>query len=170
MLTQVDVRRVRTLLEFATRLYRFVVLDVSRADAAMLDALEGVTRITVVANQELATVRSASRMAAALRQRYGKEKVSVVVSRADHHADIGHDDVERAVGSPVKHTFPSDYRRALAALNKGRPLTMENHNELSGSFMKFARSLSGIEKPTADKPAGRFSLFGTRKDKPGARK
>ena len=71
-------------------------------------------------------------MAAALRQRYGKDKLTVVMSRP--------------IGSPrsvtrtssgrsasVRHSFPSDYRRALEALNKGRPVAMENHNELSGS-------------------------------------
>ena len=43
----------------------------------------------------------------------------VVVSRADRLAEIGHEDVERAVGSPVKHSFPSDYRRALAGAEQG---------------------------------------------------
>jgi pilus assembly protein CpaE len=164
MVAPIDMRRVRSLLEFASRHYRHIVLDVPRSDAALLDALEAANRITVVANQELATVRNASRMAAALRQRYGKEKLTVVVSRADRLAEIGHEDVERAVGSPVKHSFPSDYRRALQALNRGRPVTMENHNELSSSFVKFARSLAGLEKPHAERP-GRFSLFGNRKDK-----
>ena len=134
MLTPVDVRRIRTILEFAERHYRHVVLDVPRSDAAVLDALESVARIVVVANQELATVRSASRIATAMRQRYGKDKMTVVVSRADRLADIGHEDVERAVGSQVKHSFPSDYRRALQALNKGTPVTVENHNELAGSL------------------------------------
>jgi pilus assembly protein CpaE len=163
MLTPVDVRRVRTILEFAERHYKYIVLDVPRSDTTVLDALETVSRIVVVANQELATVRSASRIAAALRQRYGKDKLSVVVSRADRLADIGHEDVERAVGSSVKHSFPSDYRRALQALNRGIPVTLENHNELASSFVKFARSLAGIEKPEKEKPASRFSLFGNRK-------
>ena len=165
MVAPLDMRRVRTLLEFAARHYRFVVLDVPRSDAALLDALEVANRITVVTNQELATVRNASRIAAALRQRYGKDKLTVVMSRADRLAEIGHEDVERAIGASVKHSFPSDYRRALQALNKGRPVALENHNELSSSFMKFARSLSGIEKPEPDRPAGRFNLFGSRKDK-----
>ena len=87
------------------------------------------------------------------------------MSRADRLAEIGHEDVERAVGATVKHSFPSDYRRALMALNKGRPVAMENHNELSSSFVKFARALAGIEKPETERQGGRFSLFGSRKDK-----
>ena len=165
MLTPVDVRRVRTILEFAERHYKHIVLDVPRSDTTVLDALETVSKIVVVANQELATVRSASRIAGALRHRYGKDKLSVVVSRADRLADIGEEDVERAIGSPIKHSFPSDYRRALQALNKGTPVTLENHNELAGSFMRFARTLAGIEKPEKkkEKPGTRFSLFGSRK-------
>ena len=127
--------------------------------------METASRITVVTNQELATVRSASRMAAALRQRYGKDKLTVVMSRSDRLAEIGHEDVERAIGSSVKHSFPSDYRRALQALNKGRPVALENHNELSSAFVKFACSLAGIEKPAPERSSGRFNLFGSRKDK-----
>jgi len=163
MLTPVDVRRIRTILEFAERHYRYIVIDVPRSDAAVLDALETASRIIVVANQELATVRSASRIAAALRQRYGKDKLSVVLSRVDRLAEIGQDDVERAVGTAVKHTFPSDYRRALQALNKGMPVTVENHNELAGSFLQFARSLAGIERAPKERQTSRFSLFGGRK-------
>lgn len=160
MVTPPDVRRIRALIDFASQHYRYIVLDVPRSDASVLDALEAASRIVVVANQELATVRSASRMAAALRQRYGKDKLTVVVSRADRLAEIAHEDVERAVGTSVKHSFPSDYRRALHALNKGRPITLENHNELSSSFLHFARSLAGIEKPKVERQAGRFNLFG----------
>ena len=167
MVTPLDVRRVRSVIEFAAHHYRYVVLDVPRSDPAILDALEGVTRIVVVTNQELATVRSSSRMAATLRQRYGKDKLSVVVSRADRLAEIRHEDVERAVGLTVRHSFPSDYRRALEALNKGRPLTLENHNELSGAFVKFAESLAGIEKKApVDRMPARFGLFGSRRAVP----
>ena len=51
-------------------------------------------------------MRNASRIAAALRQRYGNERVTVVVNRVDAHAEIGHEDVEKVVGAP---------RRALGA-------------------------------------------------------
>jgi len=159
-----EVRRIRTLLEMAERHYRYVVLDIPRSDATVLDALEGVKQVVIVANQELATVRSASRMAARLRQRYGHDKVTVVMSRSDRLAEIGHEDVERAVGAKVKHIFPSDYRRALEALNKGRPLALENHNQLSSSLETLARSLTGLEKPAATSKAAKgFSLFGSRK-------
>jgi Flp pilus assembly CpaE family ATPase len=165
MVGPVDVRAVRGLIDSAARLYPCVVLDVPRSDATMLDALELVTRIVVVANQELATVRSASRMAAALRQRYGKDRVTVVVSRYDQVAEIGRKEIERVIGGPVAQVFLSDYRLALGALNVGRPLVLDNHNKLAASFESFARGLttnSHDETTTVERPVGLFSRFASR--------
>ena len=161
MTSPLDVRRIRTLLEMAERHYRYVVLDISRSDAAVLDALEGVKQIVVVANQELATVRNASRIAAALRQRYGSERVTVMVNRVDAHAEIGRDDVEKVVGTRVVHSVPSDYRTALRALNKGRPLALDNHNKLAASFRELAHDLAGVApaRPAAPESSGLFGLL-----------
>jgi pilus assembly protein CpaE len=156
-----SVQRVRSLVEFATSLYRYVVLDVPRSDAAALDALDQASRIVVVANQELATVRNASRIAAALRQRYGNDRVTVMVNRVDNHAEIGRDDVEKVVGTRVVHSVPSDYRMALRALNKGRPLVLDNHNKLAASFRELARDLAGVAstRPAAPESSGLFGLL-----------
>ena len=130
---------VRRLISFVAATYKHTVIDLPKSDGAVLDSLEQLANVFVVANQELATVRSAGRLASTLRQRYGREKVTVVLSRSDRQADIGFEDVEKAVGSRVEHTFPSDYRSALQALNSGRPIALENHNELSSSFRRFAQ-------------------------------
>ena len=154
---QADSAKVRTVVDFLATAYKYIVLDLPRSDGAVLDALDQVNAIVIVANQELATVKSASRMAGTLRQRYGHDKVSVVLSRSDRQADIGHADVERAIGSQIAYTFPSDYRLALQALNKGRPIALDNHNELSGSFKRFAFSLAGVRP---DRTASRGGLLG----------
>ena len=155
---RLDVTKTRRVIELASSAYRHTVLDIPRADGNVLDALEQLKAVYIVANQELATVRSATRVAAMLRERYGRDKVGVVLTRSDRQADIGHADVEKAVGLTVAHTFPSDYRIALQALNKGRPLALDNHNDLSASFKRFAHELAG-ESP--DRQSGRSSgLFG----------
>jgi pilus assembly protein CpaE len=156
-----SVQRVRSLVEFATGLYRYIVLDVPRSDAAALDALDQASRIVVVANQELATVRNASRIAASLRQRYGSDRVTVIVNRVDTHAEIGREDVEKVVGTRVVHSVPSDYRMALRALNKGRPLALDNHNKLAASFRELAHDLAGVPpaRPVAPESSGLFGLL-----------
>ena len=95
------------------------ILDVPRSDAAALDALDAASRIVVVTNQELSAVRGASRLASALRERYGRDRVLVIVSRFDKQAEISQADIEKVVASKVKHMLPSDYRLALQALNNG---------------------------------------------------
>jgi pilus assembly protein CpaE len=153
LVSPVDTQRVRALLEFVARTYDHVVVDAPRSDSAMLDALETASIIVIVANQELSTVRGAARMATTLRQRYGRERVQIVVSRYDTVSEIGQEDIERATGGAVRHLFPSNYRLAINALNKGQPLVIENHNKLSASFVGFARSLAGIAKrPQAEEP------------------
>jgi len=155
MTIPVDVARINRLVDFSARHYQYSVLDIPRSEPAILDGLEAVNVIVVVANQELATVRSASRIATTLRQRYGKERVRVVVSRYDPRAEIGQDDVQRAVGGQIRHVFPSDYRVALEAMNTGRPLVLGNHNRLSASFTALARDLAGVDvSDTAAQPGG----------------
>jgi pilus assembly protein CpaE len=161
----VEVRAVRSLIDCAARYYPRVILDVPRSDSTMLYALELVTTIVVVANQELSTVRSASRMAAALRQRYGKDRVAVVVSRYDQVAEIGQREIERVTGGPVAQAFPSNYRLALGALNLGRPLVLDNHNKLAASFESFALGLaanSRVTPPDRPRPGGLFSRLANR--------
>jgi pilus assembly protein CpaE len=146
----VDMRRATTLLQFAAANYRYTLLDVPRSDAAALDTLDGVSAVVIVANQELATVRNAGRMAAFFRQRFGKDRVRVVITRYDRLADIGSEDIERVVGSPVRHMIPSDYRLSLQALNKGRPLVLDgSNNKLADAFKAIAHDLGGIsiERP-----------------------
>ena len=165
MVGPVDVRAVRSLIDCAARHYPCVVLDVPRSDPSMLDALELATTIVVVANQELSTVRGASRMAAALRQRYGRDRVTVVVSRYDSVAEIGRKEIERVMGGPIAQVFPSDYRLALGAMNVGRPLVLDNHTKLAASFASFARVLTtnaqGEPAEEPERPGGLFGRFRT---------
>jgi pilus assembly protein CpaE len=157
--TPVDATTVRMLIEAASRHYRYVVLDVPRSDVA-LDALEPASRIVIVANQELATVRAATRLSATLRQRYGKDRLAVVVSRFDHQSEIAPDDVERVLGSPVAHTFPSNYRIALEALNSGRPVVLDNHNKLAAALTGFARGLVDAAGDASSQGRRQASIFG----------
>jgi pilus assembly protein CpaE len=154
MLPYGDVQRFRSVVEFAAQVYRYVVLDVPRADGAALEALGNAAQIVVVANQELAAARSASRLAAALRHRYGRDRVSVIVSRVDKHAEITQADIEKVVGSKIEHMLPSDYRLALDALNRGRPLALHNHNALAAGFRGLARSLAKIGPEPQRKESG----------------
>jgi pilus assembly protein CpaE len=161
----VDVTRVRSLIDLAANEFRFLVLDVPRGDAAVLDSLESVSSVVVVANQEVATIRNAARMTAALEQRYGKQRVNVVISRFDARAEIGQADVERVIGRSVTSLFPNNYPIVLASHNKGRPLVLDNHSKLASAFTAFASDVAGLpaERPERVKSTGLLSLIGGRR-------
>jgi pilus assembly protein CpaE len=149
-----DVRRLGSVIQLAASQYAYTVLDVPRSDLTVLDTLDDVANLVVVANQELATVRNAGRMAAALRARYQKTNITTVINRTDGRSEINQQDVEKAVGGTIAHQFPSDYRRALLAMHNGRPLALDNHNQLSASFTALARDLAGIKKAERAAPGG----------------
>jgi pilus assembly protein CpaE len=147
------------LVSVAARLYRYVVLDLPRSGFWAKEAIADLTRVVVVANQELSTIRHASRLVAVLQRRYGGEHLSVLVSRFDPQSDIRRQDIEQVIKVPIRHVVPSDYRLALRAQNMGRPLTLENHSRLAASFRDLSRDLAGIPAPPAAAAAG-SGLFG----------
>jgi pilus assembly protein CpaE len=162
---RLDASRVRALLEFASKQFEYAVVDVPRTESGALDALEHMKSIVVVTTQELSAVRSAALMAGRLRQRYGKDRVLVVVNRLDRQSEITNEDVEKVIGGPTAHAFPNEYRLATASLNKGRPLVLDNHSSLAASFETFARSLAGlkIEKAAPQASSGWLTRLTGRK-------
>jgi pilus assembly protein CpaE len=159
MATPLDPKRVQALIEFASYRYDHVVLDVSRSDSVVLDALTPVTTFAVVVSQELATVRSGRAIAAALRQRYGREKVQVVLNRRDSQAEITEDDVQDAIGEKIAFTFPSDYRAAVQAVNRGVPLVVEGHGKLPAALRQFASELAHVKAAAPSPVDARANLF-----------
>jgi pilus assembly protein CpaE len=157
----IDPRRLRAVVEMALRAYRYVIIDAGRFDAPIEETLDLASNIIVVATQELAAIRRGARTAQHLRQRHGADRVDVVLNRYDRSAEIGTEDLERAFKSRIAHRFPSNYRLAIDALNKGRPLVVDNHNKLAGSMAAHARSLVGFVslESSVDRPAGLLSKF-----------
>jgi pilus assembly protein CpaE len=147
--------QVRALLERLVSNYAAVVLDVPRSDFGVLDALDPLTAVLLVVNQELPSIRRAAQIAALLRQRYGKDKVACVVSRYDARADIGQEDIERVVGLPVWAVLPSDYRKVIAAANAGKPLVSDANSRLASSVVQLARRLAGASAEPVKRPAAR---------------
>ena len=58
----------------------------------------------------------------------------------------------------MNHTFPSDYRLAVEALNQGRPIVLEDGSKLGASLSAFTRTLAGVaqKQQRAAKPGGIF--------------
>lgn len=155
--------RLRQLMEIAASQYTHVVIDIPSTDPVVLQALDPLDAMVLITNQELSSVRSAGRLAEVLQRLYGKERVQVVVTRYDPSAAIGSEDVARIVGMPVQHVFPSHYALALASLNRGQPLVIQNHSKLAGALTRFARTLAGVPAQERHKPGGWRGLISGRR-------
>jgi len=149
----VDSARTRALIEFVSRRYRYVVLDVPRSDVSTLDALESVSSLVLVASQEIGALKSAARMAQTFGHRYGSARVKFVVNRFDVNAEIGQAEIEKVVGVSA-HLLPSDYRTAVDGLNAGRPVVLDKEQRISRAFRSFASELAGIAKPVREVRSG----------------
>jgi pilus assembly protein CpaE len=156
--TVFEVGRIRRLLDLASSMYRFVVLDCSRTDPAVLESIDGATQTVVVANQELPSLRSASRIVRQLRQRCGPDRVKVAMTRYDPKSEFSRADIEKVLASAVNYQFPNDYQTSVGAIARGEPLIVANHSQLASSFSDFARQLGGFPPPKRE--AGKSGLFG----------
>jgi len=162
----VDAGALRALLQLAATTHRHVVVDCPRTDPIVLAAVEAESRITVVVNQEVPTLRSAGRLLDGLRQRCSSDRIRLAISRFDPKAEIAVADVERTLGSPVDYQFPSDYRLAAAAITRGVPLVVRNQSALAGAFEVFARQFAGLPAPAQAAPkTGMFGRFGARRER-----
>jgi pilus assembly protein CpaE len=157
-----DSARTRALLEFVTRRYTYVVLDVPRSDVSVLDALETVTSLVVVGSQEIGALKNAARMIQTFSHRYGSARVKFVVNRFDSRADIGQADLEKVAGLSAR-VLPSDYRVAVDALNAGRPVALDKENSLGRAFRSFATDLAGLAKPAREARGGMLSRLALRR-------
>jgi pilus assembly protein CpaE len=151
---RVDPARLRTLLDFTGKCFEFVVIDVPRTEPGALEGLDAVKSIVVVTTHELAAVRSAAQIVTRLKQRYGKDRTVLVVNGKNDQSDISREDITQAVGQPIACTIPADARATMEAMNKGRPVVLDNHSGLASSYEKFARALAGLTVEKSDAAAG----------------
>jgi pilus assembly protein CpaE len=159
---EADPRRMRAVVEAASRCYRYVVLDVPRWEPAVAGALELASSITLVTTQDAASLKNGHRLATDLGQRYGVDRVRVVINRFDRSADVNEADIHWAMGEPPSATFSSADRLAISALNKGQPIVLDNQSKLGGELRRYTRTLVDGSEQTqgADTPSRR--LFGIR--------
>jgi pilus assembly protein CpaE len=75
---------------------------------------------------------------------YGKDKVRLVLNRADSTLGIRVADVEHSIGRKVDHTVVSDGRSVVYALNRGVPFFLSNREaQVSQDILRLAQAVAG---------------------------
>ena len=123
----VDVRpeHVDAILSVAVNHYDFVLLDVPRSlDPVAVRALDAASRIHIVLQSGVSDVRCAKRLLDAFQSLgYPSGTAELILNRHQRSAEIGIEEVQRAVGGRARvQMVPNSYRDVQAAINHGQPL------------------------------------------------
>jgi pilus assembly protein CpaE len=123
--------------------YEYVLVDAgSQITPGSITALYTADMIGLVANPDVPSIRNAQRLLERIRQLGASaDRVRLLLNRAAEPYPIPPTQIESAVGHPIDHTFPSDYKTVSTALNSGVPLALTGNTALAAQFDSFTRRM-----------------------------
>jgi pilus assembly protein CpaE len=146
------------LLRLLTRQYEYVVVDAgSQINSCTVAALYAADRMFLVANPDVPCVRNAQRLLERVRELGASgDRVRLLLNRAAEPFPIPPKQIEHALGHPIHHMFPSDYKTVSTALNSGVPLALAGDSDIATSFGQFSRGVLDPSdmSPVAEKKRG----------------
>ncbi len=109
---------IEELLRLLARQYEYIVVDAgSQINSCTVAALYAADTMYLVANPDVPSIRNAQRLLDRVRQLGAcGERVRVLLNRAAEPYPIPPKQIEGALGHPIHHTFPSDYKTVSTAL------------------------------------------------------
>jgi pilus assembly protein CpaE len=157
-----DASAIEELFRLLTRQYEYLVIDAgSQINSCTAAALYSADRMFLVANPDVPSVRNAQRVLERLRELGASgDRVRMLLNRAQEPYPIPPKQIEGALGHPIHHTFPSDYKTVSTALNSGVPLALTGNSDIATQFDQFTRRVldPSAENPTA--PGAKRNMLG----------
>ena len=149
-----DAGPIEEVFRLLARQYEYILIDAgSQINSVTVAALYTADTIFLVANPDVPSVRNAQRLLDRVRQLGAcGERVRVLLNRAAEPYPIPPKQIEGALGHPIHHTFPSDYKTVSTALNSGVPLALTGNSDIATQFDSFTR---GIVDPEIAAPPQR---------------
>jgi pilus assembly protein CpaE len=150
-----DAGAVEELLRLLGRQYEYILIDAgSQINSCSVAALYAADMMFLIANPDVPSVRNAQRLLDRIRQ-IGAcgERIRVLLNRAAEPYPIPPKQIEAALGHPIHHTFPSDYKTVSGALNSGVPLALAGSTEIAAQFDSFTRGILQPVSTAAPDPA-----------------
>lgn len=156
---------IEDLFRLLTKQYEYLLIDAgSQINSCSVAALYSADRIFLVANPDVPSVRNAQRLLERMRELGASgDRVRLLLNRAAEPYPIPPKQIENALGHPIHHTFPSDYKTVSGALNSGVPLTMVGNSDMATQFDHFTRQLVDQAIPVAVAEPAKRGLLGFEK-------
>jgi pilus assembly protein CpaE len=138
-----DGSAIEELFRLLARQYEYILVDAgSQINSCSVAALYTADQMFLVANPDVPSVRNAQRLLERVRQLGAcGERVRILLNRAAEPYPIPPKQIEGALGHPIHHTFPSDYKTVSAALNSGVPLALAGNSDMATQFDSFTRRI-----------------------------
>ena len=139
------------LFRLLARQYEYIIVDAgSQINSCTVAALYTADTIFLVANPDVPSIRNAQRLLDRVRQLGAAgERVRILLNRAAEPYPIPPKQIEAALGHPIHHTFPSDYKTVSTALNSGVPLALAGNSDIAAQFDHFTRAILEPGAPQA---------------------
>jgi pilus assembly protein CpaE len=160
-----DSAPIEELFRLLARQYEYIVVDAgSQISACTIAAIYAADAMFLVANPDVASVRNAQRLLDRVRQLGAAgDRVRFLLNRTAEPSPIPLRQIEGAVGQPIYHTFPSDYKTVSTALNSGVPLALTGNSAIAEQFDSFTRRLCEAVTGAADTTTEKRSVLGLEK-------
>ena len=150
------------LFRLLARQYEYILVDCgSQINSCTVAALYTADTIFLVANPDVPSIRNSQRLLDRVRQLGAcGERVRVLLNRAAEPYPIPPKQIEAALGHPIHHTFPSDYKTVSTALNSGVPLALTGNSDIAAQFDSFTRGIVEPDAVAAPQPGAKRSRLG----------
>ncbi len=132
---------IEELFRLLSRQYEYLIVDAgSQINACSVAAIYAADRMFLTANPDVPSVRNAQRLLERVRELGASgDRVRLLLNRAAEPFPIPPKQIETALGHPIHHMFPSDYKTVSTALNSGVPLSLAGDSEIASQFDLFVR-------------------------------
>lgn len=139
----VTASRIDRIIGLLMTMFEFIVIDTPPVlDEAVLTALDRSDRVIAITMMDVASVKNSRVSLQKLRQLgYNGSLVDVMLNRADSKVFLRADEVEQAIGLPIKYRLPSDLQ-IPRSVNRGTPVVMDApRSQPAKVFMETAKAL-----------------------------
>lgn len=147
----ITVYTVEQVIEALRESFSYVIVDTpSQLQDTTLAALDAATTILLLTTLDLLALHKTRTALEMLHQLYVPEKIQIVLNRANSDVGITLQEVEQALGMPMRAQIPSDGRVVVPSVNEGKPFVLASPNTvIARRINSLALEILGREAPAA---------------------
>jgi len=156
------------LFDFLVNHYRFVIIDASsRLDATTRLLSDLSNAVLVVAQTDVVSLWSASRIHNFLEEGTGRDRLRIILNRYKKIPGFSDEDVEQVTNCRVLWKVPNAFQSVSPAIDHGNPVVLQDGQEISRSYRGLAAALAEASSNSDGGPDLVYNQEGARKKAPG---